>query len=64
MADKDLNRHKHSTWLLLSGIFLIVNVVIMGYVDKITPDFNLALGAILAYLGNHTYQNYRTAPQG
>lgn len=62
--DKDMNRHKHATWLLFTGIFLIVNVVIMGYRGLITPEFNFALGVIMGFLGNHTYQNFRTTPNG
>ena len=63
MNDKDLNRHKHSTWILMMVFFLVVSVVVLAFMGKITSEFNFALGAILGYAGNHTLQNYRTAPK-
>jgi len=62
--DKNLNRHRHATWMLVMVLFLVVNVVVLAFMGKITSEFNLALGAILGYAGNHTYQNYRTQPKG
>lgn len=62
MLDKDLNRHRHATWILFTVIFLIVSVVVLAYLGKITSEFNFALGAILGYAGNHTYNHMRTSP--
>lgn len=60
--DKDLNRHKHATWLLVMIGFLVVSVVALAFMGKITSEFNFALGAILGYAGNHTYNHMRTSP--
>ena len=60
--DKDLNRHKHSTWILAMVGFLVISVVVLAFNDKVTSEFNFALGAILGYAGNHTYNNMRTKP--
>lgn len=60
--NKHLNRHTHATWLLVLVGFLIVSVVVLAFNDKITSEFNFALGAILGYAGNHTYNNMRTSP--
>ena len=62
MIDKDLNRYKHSTWILFMVIFLVVSVIVLAFASKITSEFNFAIGAILTYAGNHTYNNMRTSP--
>lgn len=61
--DKDLNRHKHATWILFMVFGLAIALVVLAATDKLTAEFNLALGTLLAYAGNHTYQNYRTNPK-
>lgn len=63
MIDKDLNRYKHSTWILMLVMFLSVSLVGLAFADKLTSEFSLGLGVILGYAGNHTYQNYSTNPE-
>ena len=61
--DKNLNRHKHATWILIMVFCLAIALVALAATGKLTSEFNLALGTLLAYAGNHTFQNYRTKPK-
>jgi hypothetical protein len=59
---KDLHRQKTNNIILGMVVGLAISVVGLTIFGKLSPEFNLALGALLGYAGNHTYQNMRTAP--
>jgi len=60
--DKDINRQKHSTTILVMVFVLALASVALAFTGKLTAEFNIALGTLLGYAGNHTFQNYRTSP--
>ena len=61
--EKSRNRHHHSNVMVAMVVMLAVSTVVMAYTDKLSADFALALGVLLGYAGNHTYQNYKTTPK-
>jgi hypothetical protein len=60
---KDLHRQKTNNIILGMVVGLAISVVGLTIFGKLSPEFNLALGALLGYAGNHTYQNMRTTPK-
>ena len=60
--DKDLNRHTHNKWMIAMFVLTVVGTLVLAGFGKVTNEYNLALGALLGFMGNHTYQHYRTTP--
>jgi hypothetical protein len=63
LTEKDLHRQKTNNLVLYMVIGLAVAAVALTAFGKLSSEFNLALGALLGYAGNFTYQNFRTAPK-
>lgn len=63
LTQKDLHRQRANNVILGMVVGLAVSVVVLTAFGKLSPGFNLALGALLGYAGNHTYQNMRTSPK-
>jgi len=63
LTDKDIYRQKTNDKIIYMVIALAGSSVLLTTFGLLTPEFNLALGALLGYAGNHTYQNLRTAPK-
>jgi len=63
LSPKDLHRQKTNNIVLGMVVGLAISVVGLTIFGKLSPEFNLALGALLGYAGNHTYQNMRTSPK-
>jgi len=61
--EKSIERMWHSRIMLGMFIVTVVGTFSMIYLGKLTNESWLAIGAILGYLGNHTYQNYKTTPK-
>jgi len=62
LTPKDLHRQRTNNIVLYMVIGLAISAVGLTLLGKLSPEFNLALGALLGYAGNHTYQNFRTTP--
>lgn len=63
LTPKDLHRQRTNNIVLGMVVGLAVSAVVLTAFGKLSPEFNLALGALLGYAGNHTYQNMRTSPK-
>jgi len=63
LSPKDLHRQKTNDIILAMVIGLAISAVGLTIFGKLSSEFNLALGALLGYAGNYTYQNMRTAPK-
>jgi len=63
LTKKDIYRQRVNNIILTLVIGLACSVVILTFLGKLTPEFNMALSTLLLYAGNHTYQNFRTKPK-
>lgn len=63
LTQKDKYRQRTNDIILLMVVGLAISAVGLTIFGKLSPEFNLALGALLGYAGNHTYQNMRTSPK-
>jgi len=64
LHEKNLERRLHARILLGVFVFVVVCTFCAIFFGKMTNESWLAIGAILGYLGNNTYQNYKTSPKG
>jgi len=62
MKTKSENRHNTNKVMITMFVIIVLGTLTLAFLGKITSEFNFSLGALLTYLGNHTYQNYRTTP--